>query len=140
MNSERPPNVVVVDDRTAHVLTYGRVLHSLAHAKPACFTDPELALRWCDREQPDLVIVEHAMAPLDGLEFARRFRARDRHEAVLAMLAEAPEPGLKGMAHHVGVDLFIVKPVRPARLRTLVEHALSLRAARARIRERNHAH
>src|SRR3546814_4109623 len=92
------------------------------------FGDPQDALRWCEDNRPDLLLLDYRMPVIDGLEFASRFRRPLLHRDVPIVLVtvDGDEP-LRQAALAVGVIDFLVKPVRPRALRDRCRNLLQLR-------------
>src|SRR3546814_4119658 len=92
------------------------------------FSVPQDALRWCEDNRPDLLLLDYRMPVIDGLEFARRFRRPLLHRDVPIVLATVvgDEP-IRQAALDVGVIDFLDKPLRPRELRARSRHLLHLR-------------
>ena len=119
------PKIAVVNDRGENTASYRRVVSLFVGAVPSCFTDPEDALAWCERERADIVILEYPLRRMDAFEFARRFRSVGRAGAVVVMLTGEAQPRLRRDAHRAGVDLVLVKPVRPEQFYIQVQRAVA---------------
>lgn len=66
--------VLIVDDRPIDVALRAAVVKTVEGLEPVGFLDPAEALRWCEREAPILVLVDHAMPGTRGDDFVRRLR------------------------------------------------------------------
>lgn len=85
-------------------------------------TDGLQALALCERERPDIVLLD-AMLPggIDGYEICRRVRAdeRLRHATVIMLTARGQRADIEEGAR-AGADCYVVKPFRPSELLDIV--------------------
>ena len=68
-----------------------------------------------DRTLPDLVVLDHRMPRMSGIEAARSI-SEAHPDVTIAMLTSDENPELRRDAQDAGVDLFLVKGKRPADL------------------------
>ena len=70
-------NIVIVDDQTSARTMLRHILEDIGpELEVHDFGDPLAALAWCGSNRADLLLLDYRMPVLDGLEFARRFRAQ----------------------------------------------------------------
>jgi PAS domain S-box-containing protein len=112
--------VLVVDDnetnRTslAEQLTVWRVETTVAESAYEALVQLDASVR--TGTPYDVVLLDHVMPGVDGEQLARILRAEQRHDQTrLVLLSPAEEPAADWLSD-VGVDLFVSKPVLPARL------------------------
>lgn len=75
--------------------------------------------------QPDLVVTDILMPGLDGLELAAALRARGRMEPIIVVTAfERAEYTLRSL--EVGVDGYVLKPIRAEQLEEALRHCARL--------------
>ncbi len=86
----------------------------------AVVTDGEDAVETFRQRRPDIVFVDMFMPKMNGLEVLRAIRAMDPMAFVVLVSAEAPMARVKE-AHELGAQAFLVKPVRLAQVRALLE-------------------
>lgn len=91
----------------------------------------EQALQLCQREQPDVVLLDIAMPGLDGLEAARRLRDAEPRPAVV--FCTAYDDHALSAFDAAAID-YLMKPVRPERLAAALERAGTYLAGRATAR------
>jgi DNA-binding response OmpR family regulator len=86
----------------------------------------EEAVDWLAEEAPDLVILDVIMPGLDGHGVCRILRANPAtsHTPVIFLTARRGRDDMAA-AHEAGSDLYLIKPVLPARLLNMVEIFLS---------------
>src|SRR5690606_15318313 len=76
-------NIVIVDDQTSARTMLRHILEDISPELDVLdFGDPQDALRWCENNRPDLLLLDYRMPVIDGLEFARRFRRPLLHRDV----------------------------------------------------------
>src|SRR3546814_2956525 len=80
-------NIVIVDDQTSARIMLRHILEDISPELDVLdFGDPQDALRWCEDNRPDLLLLDYRMPVIDGLEFARRFRRPLLHRDVPIVL------------------------------------------------------
>lgn len=101
------------------------------------FGDPQDALRWCEDNRPDLLLLDYRMPVIDGLEFARRFRRPLLHRDVpIVLVTVVGDEPIRQAALDAGVIDFLVKPVRPRELRARCRNLLQLRQQSESVKQR----
>ena len=131
-------NIVIVDDQTSARTMLRHILEDISPELDVLdFGDPQLALRWCEENRPDLLLLDYRMPVIDGLEFARRFRRPLRHRDVpIVLVTVVGDEPIRQAALDAGVIDFLVKPVRPRELRARCRNLLQLRQQSESIKQR----
>ena len=131
-------NIVIVDDQTSARTMLRHILEDISpELEVFDFGDPETALRWCDDNRPDLLLLDYRMPVVDGLEFARRFRRPLLHRDVpIVLVTVVGDEPVRQAALDVGVIDFLVKPVRPRELRARCRNLLQLRQQSESVKQR----
>ena len=121
--------VLIVDDTLD-----GREIYSL-HLQHRGFTvltacDGNEGVEIAREKQPDIVIMDLAMARLDGLGATRRLKrdARTRRIPVIILTA-FPEKPVQQRAMEAGASVFLTKPCLPDQLEDHIRRLLAARPA-----------
>jgi two-component system, response regulator RpfG len=131
-------NIVIVDDQTSARTMLRHILEDISPELDVLdFGDPQAALRWCEENRPDLLLLDYRMPVIDGLEFARRFRRPLLHRDVpIVLVTVVGDEPIRQAALDAGVIDFLVKPVRPRELRARCRNLLQLRQQSESIKQR----
>ncbi len=106
--------IMVVDDNRGMLELVESVLRQLGYQEIAPRVGAEEAWHDLPRFLPELMIVEAAMAPTDGLELTRRIRAGDETvptKVPVILLMSQPRAEQIRAALHAGVSQVLVKPI-----------------------------
>ena len=127
---DRPATVLIVDD-TAD----GREIYSL-HLQHKGFTvltarDGNEGVEMARQHRPDVVIMDIAMARLDGIAATKRLKrdARTRRAPVIVLTAYPGKP-VQQQALEAGASLFLMKPCLPEQLEGHIRTLLAAHPAR----------
>jgi two-component system, response regulator RpfG len=131
-------NIVIVDDQTSARTMLRHILEDISpELEVLDFGDPQAALRWCEENRPDLLLLDYRMPVIDGLEFARRFRRPLLHRDVpIVLVTVVGDEPIRQAALDAGVIDFLVKPVRPRELRARCRNLLQLRQQSESVKQR----
>ena len=126
----RPLRLLYADDvpelRNLLQLLFQRDGHEIE-----CHPDGESALsRMVRNPDFDLVITDHHMPRLDGLEFVQRLRALPFSGKIMIFSSEL-SPEIMEKYQRLGVDRILFKPVYPSTLRQVMAELFGLRAGPA---------
>lgn len=119
-----PARVLVVDDNEDAAHTLRLLLEGEGHRVETAFDGPS-ALSAALRLQPDVVLLDLGLPEMDGLEVARRIRARspERAPLLVAVTGWGQEQD-KARTRAAGFDLHVTKPVDPRRICAVVAEAV----------------
>lgn len=134
---ERLGTVLVVDDEPMNVELLGRRLEAMgAFVWKASSGDEALAT--CERELPDLILLDVMMPGMDGYEVCRKLKSNDRTAQIPVIFVTArdrAEDLAKGFAAG-GVD-YVPKPFEPVELAARVRSAIYTKRLQDELRTRN---
>lgn len=120
--------VLVIDDSQINVTLLCRLLQKIEHCSSIDFLDPALALDWCTRQTPDLILVDYMMPSMNGTEFIRQFRSLPHcHDIPVLMITANDELALRYEALEVGANDFLIKPVDKIEFLARTKNMLALR-------------
>ncbi|MDH3320983.1 MAG: response regulator [Betaproteobacteria bacterium] len=121
--------VLIVDDTEDNITVLERQVRKAGNHVVRGFTDPALALHWCEVGNPDLVFVDYIMPHVNGLEFLQRFRALPGHDDIpLVMITACGEAELRQAALEAGATEFLTRPAQPIEIVARTRNLLRLRA------------
>ena len=110
--------VYVVDDSKDAADSLATLLTVLGHRAVACY-GAQQALDRVAGDQPDCVMLDIAMAGMDGLELARRLRERFGDDIVLVAVTGTARDNPLVQATFDTVDHYFEKPVTLEQVRKL---------------------
>jgi PAS domain S-box-containing protein len=123
-------HVLVVDDHNSNRVVLDQSLRAWG-ARPECFGGGIEALAAmadaAGRGDPfQVALLDHQMPHMDGIEVATRIRlSPELRQTRLILLPSVVRTGDADRAREAGIDAFLAKPVRVARLRECLETLLS---------------
>src|SRR5687767_13882733 len=130
-------DIVIIDDSPITIALLRKLVGKLEGCNAVAFTSGGQALAWCTENDPDLVIVDYLMPQMDGMEFARRFRAlQGRADTPMLMVTAAEEREVKHRALTLGINDFLNKPFDQIELTARAKNMLALRASQKKLASR----
>lgn len=121
--------VLVVDDDPALRGLFADLL-SEQGCRVSTAADGAEAVRAVRQSRPDLVLIDYEMPELDGLAAAREIRALPGRPVPIVMISSRDDAATREAARAAGIDRYLVKPVSPATLRSLVGDRAAARHGR----------
>ena len=105
--------IVIVDDRTTNRTIYSKLALSIGEGvKVRAFAEPGEALKWLERNRPDLIVTDYDMPQMDGEEFISRFRGSPQSVGVpIMMITVCDQRKLRLRALESGATDFLNTPI-----------------------------
>jgi len=123
----QPFGVVVIEDQAFVRKTIVQLLGQLGFGRIGEAEEGESGLRECQRANPDVVVCDIDMRPVNGLDFVTRLRAsaeiRNPRTPVI-FLTKHSESEIVKQAMALGVNAFVVKPPTLPALRERIDRFL----------------
>jgi putative two-component system response regulator len=126
--ASQAPALLIVDELDLN----RRLLRAMLKTAPYHIleaTRPSQALEILDRERVDLVIVDQVMPEMSGIEFCQLIK-NDRRTQLVPVLMTTSVQGMENelAGFESGADEFLIKPLRPALVRTRIRSMLRHKA------------
>lgn len=124
--------IVYLEDNADIQLLYSEYLSAHGY-EVDCSSHPEPGLKIIAERLPDLVILDVQLPEIDGIEVTRRLRADPRTATIpiYALSSYAMEQD-KQRALDAGCDLYLIKPLSPAKLLEHINAFFLQRAAESK--------
>ncbi len=105
--------IVIVDDRSTNRTIYSKLALSIGEGvKVRAFAEPAEALKWLERNRPDLIVTDYDMPQMDGEEFISRFRGLPQSVGVpIMMITVNDQRKLRLRALESGATDFLNTPI-----------------------------
>lgn len=115
----------------------GSIVKAATNAEIDGCMHPFEALERSAETQYDLVLVDHIMPEMDGVQFTNALRARDSYRLVpIIMVTSDMDRNTRIEAIRAGATDFVNKPFDPTELQARVANLLTLRAAQVELADR----
>jgi putative two-component system response regulator len=130
--------ILIVDDDRLALALLEHLLSGLGGCRTLCFTGGEDALAWCRTGVPDLVITDHEMPGLTGLDLIARLRQEQRtREVPIMMISSAEDREVRYQSLELGANDFLGKPIDAPEVKVRTRNMLSLRRAQRSLTARS---
>ncbi|MDR3321228.1 MAG: response regulator [Synergistaceae bacterium] len=127
--------VMIVDDNATNLKVAEGLLAPYMVKVDTCESG-EKSLLLIRRKRYDLVLMDHMMPDMDGIEAANGMRALGVRAPIVALTANAVS-GMREMFLENGFDDFLSKPIEMAKLNELIEKWVPLGARKPKINEKD---
>lgn len=129
--------ILIIDDSRSSLALLASVVGALPDVEIATRANPLEGLALCATEQFDLVLVDHIMPQMDGVEVTRRLRAQPSYRLVpIVMVTSDSDQSLRSDAIGAGATDFINKPFDRTELLARARNLLALRGAQIELADR----
>ncbi len=113
----------VVDDSKTMRNIIKSVLAGLGHTEVGEAADGKEALETVDAFAPDVILLDWNMPVMNGLEFVKAFRTKDKVTPVIMVTTESEKTNVLE-AIKAGVNNYVVKPFTPESLSEKVNQTI----------------
>jgi two-component system response regulator RpfG len=129
MPKTSPPTIVIIDDEFTSRIILDKIVRGLQNEVAVqAFASPLGAIEWLRLNQPDLILVDHLMDELSGLEVVQKIRRISHLEHVpVIMITVSDENEIRYKALEAGVTEFLSKPFNHYECQIRCRNLLSLR-------------
>ena len=115
----------------------GTIVKAATNAEIDACLHPSEALKRTETTQYDLVLVDHVMPEMDGVQFTGALRSREAYRLVpIVMITSDMDRNTRIEAIRAGATDFVNKPFDPTELQARVANLLTLRAAQVELADR----
>ena len=129
--------VLIVDDSRSSLAMISTIVEASTTAEVESVLHPHAALERCNQTQYDLVLVDHIMPGMDGVQFTRALRDKPDYRTVpIIMVTSDVDPHTRIDAIQAGATDFVNKPFDPTELQARVANLLALRSAQVELASR----
>jgi len=108
-SSSSVKHILAVDDTTFFLSTLKSYIQDMPHYKLTCVTSGDEALRYIQKNEPDLFILDIEMPEMNGFELAEKLTAAGQTAPIVFLTANSAEKTVL-RAIELGAADFIVKP------------------------------
>lgn len=126
--------VLIVDDSRSSLALLGSIVREIVGEEVELCLNPLEALKLCSAQQYDLLLIDHIMPEMDGVELTRQLRGRDAYRTVpMIMVTSDVDKTVRIEAIQAGANDFLTKPFDPIELQARVNNLLALRRAQVEL-------
>ena len=127
--------ILIVEDNPTNAMIIKHLAKKVTTEEIKVAGDGSTALKMCHAENFDMLIVDHLLPGMSGLQFVQAVRLMDRYRDVpVVMVTADDEPRLREEAQAAGVTDFLHKPVEAVAFRKLLSDHLGLTAVHPELR------
>jgi len=124
-DAPQPARIVIVDDHPNTASMLARVLKKLdTPAEILVANSGEEALQLIGNNVVEVLITDFIMPGMSGLELVERLKKEEREPGHIILMTAYDMPGLTFTTRQLKIQDFLVKPVDPDKIRSIVEKVL----------------
>lgn len=113
--------ILIIEDNATNALILKHLAKKVTDEDIVVEADAVRALELCHNRFFDLLIVDHMLPSMSGLQVTKAVRMMHRYDEVpIIMVTADTEPALRGAALGAGVTDFLTKPVEAIAFRNLL--------------------
>lgn len=129
--------VLIIDDSRSSLAMIATIVNDAVTAQIDTCQHPVEAIKRTQTQQYDLVLVDHIMPEMDGVEVTSALRAMERYRLVpIVMVTSNIDKTTRLEAFRAGATDFVNKPFDPTELQARVVNLLALRQAQVELADR----
>jgi two-component system response regulator RpfG len=134
----RQRKVLVVDDESTGRSILTKIIQQAEKdISVEAFDNPLEALKWLDKNHPDLIITDYRMPGINGVEFIKKIRKKDNcHDIPIMMITVVSEKEVRYDALDAGATAFLTRPIDQIECRTSCRNLLKLHEQQSIIQDR----
>jgi putative two-component system response regulator len=135
----RQGRILVVDDTESHVILLRKILKGAGYLSVATTTNPEEAVDLYKEFQPDLVVLDLHMSPINGFEILDQLKVLEPADSYVPalMMTALNDPDVLVRALERGARDFLNKPFERVEAITRIRNMLEVRLMHKRVRDQN---
>jgi putative two-component system response regulator len=129
--------ILIIDDSPSMLAALSGAINAVGDCAFEAYLKPDEAIARTAESQFDLVLVDHTMPGMTGIEVVRKLRERSSYRLVpIIMITSEADRDIRLKAFDAGVTDFLGKPFDPTELRARVRNLLALRQAQVELSDR----
>jgi putative two-component system response regulator len=137
VRSEKRLNIIVIDDSKSMLAAMWKALSPIEGVEIVMELDPVKAVELCRSREFDLILVDHMMPGLTGIDVIRMLRRIEIYKHVpMVMVTAQAERSIRLEAIEAGATEFLNKPFDDLELRARVSNLLKLRGYQLELADR----
>lgn len=130
-------NILVVDDTPENLRLLSTMLTQRGYA-PRCVINGQMALRACNSNPPDLILLDIMMPQMNGYEVCQLLKSDDKTRDIPVIFISAKDEVFdKVNAFNVGAVDYISKPFQFEEVLARIESHLTLRKLQKQLKQQN---
>lgn len=116
---DRKFKVLIVEDEAIFAMSMGRVVTMLGYETCGPLATGEEAVRWAEKENLDLIIMDVSLkGQLDGIEAARQIRLA--YDVPIIFISGYQEEKLLEKARSIKFTTYLIKPIMPDDIKSAI--------------------
>ncbi|MCX8027692.1 MAG: diguanylate cyclase [Thermodesulfovibrionales bacterium] len=120
--------ILIVDDNPFDLNYLTNIVRQSCECDIVQFSSSSEALKWCNENNIDILVVDCIMPSPNGIEFVYYFKQMKKNELVpIIMATMAEEREVKYQALQMGVNFFVPKPIDHIEFLVILNNAITMR-------------